>query len=794
MDGPKLERTRTSKGCEYVDLDTCLVKEYYAQTARPVIILDRNGKLTMVNPAAEGALPLPPMEAREGAWWSTILSPPEERKAREAFARTLRERAVTRGLVRPSPDGRTLAYEMVPLHGKEGDVRAVAVSLNDITEQLEGRRLSEALNVLQETIGSTLDTDTIMQRVVELARTTMGAINTAIAVRVDGGWRIGHVAGDGIDTGLELADEVAERSFRPIITGEAAYIDDVSKVEGLPHDLLATRRIRSAAIVPLWVRGTLTGLMVFTFDQIRYFSPIERDYSRKIGAAVSLALDNALILAREKDERRILQQVVEHSPAAIALLTYPDLKLSLVNEPFRRLTKGEVDFQRIMDAMPKEVSERIRKVIDEAYRSGEVYTEKEVPIHLSSGDTIYWNVHVTPFSGSTGGELMVVASDVTAQVEDRRQIEELVRHADMERYRLQTVLETMPIAIMVIDRKGDIIMANDTLRSFVDPSSGNISADASRLEGRWSDTGEKIKEDEWPVVKALRGERIYGALTDIRAKDGSIRTVMGSASPIIDGGEINGAVIAFSDITAQMEAERRANEARGHMELYLDLLSHDVNNLNAGAKGYLELLLKKGGLDEKALRLARSSRALLDDIARLVENVRTLQKAEEQAVQRTVLDVGRMIEEVTSTYRNDPSSQVRISFQPGERALVSANALLKDVFDNLVGNAIKHSSGPVDIDIIVGRYAEEGKEFVRVDITDTGPGIPDDVKRTLFNRMQRGSTVASGHGLGLYLARTVLEMFGGRIWADDRVPGDHAQGARFVVLIPAANAAMPRTV
>lgn len=494
------------------------------------------------------------------------------------------------------------------------------------------------------------------------------------------------------------------------------------------------------------------------------------------------------------DTDTIMQQVVEHSPAAIALLTYPDLKLSLVNEPFRRLTKGEVDFQRIMDAMPKEVSERIRKVIDEAYRSGEVYTEKEVPIHLSSGDTIYWNVHVTPFSGSTGGELMVIASDVTAQVEDRRQIEELVRHADMERYRLQTVLETMPIAIMVIDRKGDIIMANDTLRSFVDPSSGNISADASRLEGRWSDTGEKIKEDEWPVVKALRGERIYGALTDIRAKDGSIRTVMGSASPIIDGGEINGAVIAFSDITAQMEAERRANEARGHMELYLDLLSHDVNNLNAGAKGYLELLLKKGGLDEKALRLARSSRALLDDIARLVENVRTLQKAEEQAVQRTVLDVGRMIEEVTSTYRNDPSSQVRISFQPGERALVSANALLKDVFDNLVGNAIKHSSGPVDIDIIVGRYAEEGKEFVRVDITDTGPGIPDDVKRTLFNRMQRGSTVASGHGLGLYLARTVLEMFGGRIWADDRVPGDHAQGARFVVLIPAANAAMPRTV
>ena len=82
--------------------------------------------------------------------------------------------------------------------------------------------------------------------------------------------------------------------------------------------------------------------------------------------------------------------------------------------------------------------------------------------------------------------------------------------------------------------------------------------------------------------------------------------------------------------------------------------------------------------------------------------------------------------------------------------------------------------------------ASRGKEFVRVDITDTGPGIPDDIKEKLFERMERGHTTARGHGLGLYLARTVLEMIGGCIWAEDRVPGDHTKGARFVVLVPPA--------
>lgn len=455
-----------------------------------------------------------------------------------------------------------------------------------------------------------------------------------------------------------------------------------------------------------------------------------------------------------------------------------------MNTRFRRIL-GDDELDGRIDRMPADVGKKILDALEHVHRSGELIIESEIPMCTPDGRSCYCNMYVIPQTEPTHGNIMVITVDVTAQVDGRKKVEELIGFADLERKRLQTVLEAMPLAIMVVDRHGTIILANETLRRFIEPSTLTIFPDIPGLEGFWSDTGIKIEEDEWPVVSALRGECMSGAMADLRIKDGSMRTVMGSACPVIMGGEISGAVVAFLDITDQRRAEQEAVRARSEMELYLDLLTHDVNNMNAGAKGYLELLLRRDGLDDKALQYAGSSCALMEDIARLVENVRKLQRAEEESLHRSAIDVNVLINDVVAAYCNVPSDQVGISFRPGERAWALGNALLKDVFENIIGNAIKHAGGPVDIEIVTGRCTTEEGEFVRVDVTDTGPGIPDDVKKVLFNRMQRGRTAASGHGLGLYLARTVLEMFGGRIWVDDRVPGDHAKGARITVLIPA---------
>jgi signal transduction histidine kinase len=77
-----------------------------------------------------------------------------------------------------------------------------------------------------------------------------------------------------------------------------------------------------------------------------------------------------------------------------------------------------------------------------------------------------------------------------------------------------------------------------------------------------------------------------------------------------------------------------------------------------------------------------------------------------------------------------------------------------------------------------------------VAIEDNGPGIPDELKPRLFKRQLAGDRMAKGSGIGLYLVKTLVNSYHGRVWAEDRVYGDRSKGSRFVVMLPAA--AKPR--
>jgi signal transduction histidine kinase len=81
---------------------------------------------------------------------------------------------------------------------------------------------------------------------------------------------------------------------------------------------------------------------------------------------------------------------------------------------------------------------------------------------------------------------------------------------------------------------------------------------------------------------------------------------------------------------------------------------------------------------------------------------------------------------------------------------------------------------------------ENDQKYYRCSVEDNGPGIMDELKSQLFNRFKRGATKAHGKGLGLYLVRTLVEGYHGRVWVEDRVHGDYRKGARFVIMLPAA--------
>ncbi len=220
-------------------------------------------------------------------------------------------------------------------------------------------------------------------------------------------------------------------------------------------------------------------------------------------------------------------------------------------------------------------------------------------------------------------------------------------------------------------------------------------------------------------------------------------------------------------------------------EMYLDLMGHDINNMNQIGIGYLEEALETLKLsDDERFLLTRPLRAL-NNSSQLIDNVRKLQAIKEGGIKLKPMDVHATLEEVITRYSRMPGREVTINNRAATGCTVTANDLLKDVFSNIIGNAIKHSEGPVTIDVGLERIEQsDGRKCCRVTIDDNGPGIPDEVKGKIFTRFKRGPTKASGKGLGLYLVRTLTESYGGCVRVEDRVPGDHTKGARFVIEIP----------
>jgi signal transduction histidine kinase len=151
-----------------------------------------------------------------------------------------------------------------------------------------------------------------------------------------------------------------------------------------------------------------------------------------------------------------------------------------------------------------------------------------------------------------------------------------------------------------------------------------------------------------------------------------------------------------------------------------------------------------------------------------------------------VLDLGELLREVVEQHRDVPDRDVVITCTVESGCYVEANGLLKDVFINLLGNAVKHSAGSLEITVTLSGERVDERAFWRVVIEDNGPGIPDSRKKTLFDRLSLSASRARGKGFGLCLIKLLVDDYRGQFWVEDRVPGDHTQGARFIVLLPAA--------
>lgn len=244
------------------------------------------------------------------------------------------------------------------------------------------------------------------------------------------------------------------------------------------------------------------------------------------------------------------------------------------------------------------------------------------------------------------------------------------------------------------------------------------------------------------------------------------------------------------ELDEKEKIEEALAEAKSHAELYLDLMGHDINNLNQIGIGYLEMALESSDLDTMRSLIEKPLDAM-KSASQIIDNVRKIKKITEEGLRKdaalNVINLCDVFPELKERYSRTEGREIKINIVAPPLCFTKANDLINDVFSNLIENAIKHSESraTLTIDIRMQRVKEKGKEYYLCSIEDNGPGIPDWIKDKLFMRFQRGDTTAHGKGLGLYLVKMLVESYKGAIWVEDRVSGDYTKGARFVVMLPA---------
>jgi signal transduction histidine kinase len=238
------------------------------------------------------------------------------------------------------------------------------------------------------------------------------------------------------------------------------------------------------------------------------------------------------------------------------------------------------------------------------------------------------------------------------------------------------------------------------------------------------------------------------------------------------------------NVIATVRDITRFREAEELKSTFISVISHELKTPVALIKGYVGTLRREDAIWER--EVVQDSLAVIEDEAdRLTELIENLLDATRLqtgtlSLNRSDVSMERTAERVADRFRTQVTRHsIVVRFPPEFPVILGDENRLEQVFYNLLSNALKYS--PKGGEISITGQVMPGQLVVCV--SDEGPGIaPEDIPH-IFDRFYRSSDASrktKGAGLGLFLARAVIEAHGGRIWADPK----SGQGARICFSLP----------
>ncbi|MDP9282860.1 MAG: ATP-binding protein [Chloroflexota bacterium] len=333
---------------------------------------------------------------------------------------------------------------------------------------------------------------------------------------------------------------------------------------------------------------------------------------------------------------------------------------------------------------------------------------------------------------------------------------------------LRSITDTVTSALFLVDGRGDPIFINPAAEVMFGYTLAEMAQAPIHvaIHHHYPD-GRPFPIEDCVIETALTNRTPMRGHRDIFVrKDGTFLAVQCDIGPLEIAGERLGAVLEIRD----RSVEERAEEAKRD---YVALIAHDLRTPLTAVRGQAELLQRRskrrgdgdgGGSLESIVANARRMEAMIQD---LIESSQLESGA--LLLRRTPIDLSRLAADVVAQVVSvEERKRIRV-IAPARGPRVSADAArIERVLMNLLQNAVKYSAPRAPIELEVRQAGDE----VVVSVIDHGAGIPVDLLPRLFQRFSRIRRVEAdpgGFGLGLYIARLIVEAHGGRVWAESAV-------------------------
>lgn len=312
--------------------------------------------------------------------------------------------------------------------------------------------------------------------------------------------------------------------------------------------------------------------------------------------------------------------------------------------------------------------------------------------------------------------------------------------------------------------------------------------------------GEEIPREEYPFTAVLSHKAFFNQVLQLTSRNGQKQIISLVISPVVTPrGEVFGTVAVLRDISEQRAAEAQRAE-------FISTASHEMRTPVAAIEGYLSLALneKVSTIDSRARGYLEKAHSSTQHLGQLFQDLLTSAKAEDGRLSNhpAVVEMGQFLEQLVEDLRFGAQKKgLGTDFiigssdaidatkeQPGGQGIKVVKPLyyvyvdpdrIREVITNLFDNGCKYTdSGKVSVGLT------GNNEVVQIYIRDTGAGIPPEDVPHLFQKFYRVDNSATrtigGTGLGLFIARKIVELYRGRIWVESEL----GKGSTFFINLP----------